>query len=160
MANIALQNVSGLEPVKACAEERSELEQLAELLTSVAEDLNLRRDLKLVTPDGRSVELPESVYHLIHQTVPLLRRGQALVTISLLAELTTQEAADLLNVSRPFLIGLLDRGEIPFVKTGTHRRIRFDDLMAYVKIRDTNRRQALDRLTRLSQEYGLDAYED
>lgn len=160
MANIALRNATGLEPTMACPEEHSELEQLAELLKSATADLNSPCRLKLVAPDGQSVELPESVFHLIQRVVPHLRRGQAVVTIPLHTELTTQEAADLLNVSRPFLIGLLDRQEIPYVKTGTHRRIRFDDLIAYMRIRDTSRRQALDRLTRLSQEYGLDAYED
>ena len=70
-------------------------------------------------------------------------------------ELTTQEAADLLNVSRQYLVRLLEDGAMPFTKTGTHRRIRFGDLMAYKRARDATRRQGLKRLTRLSEELGL-----
>ncbi len=75
-------------------------------------------------------------------------------------ELTTQEAADLRNVSRPFLIGLLQPKEIPFVMTGTHRRIRLSDVIEYKQRRDATRHEALDRLTELGQEYGLDRFGD
>ncbi|HZK67184.1 MAG TPA: helix-turn-helix domain-containing protein [Chloroflexota bacterium] len=71
------------------------------------------------------------------------------------AELTTQQAADLLNVSRPHLIKLLETGEIPFHKTGTHRRIRFDDLMRYGRLRDQKEASALDEMARDAQEMGL-----
>jgi len=71
------------------------------------------------------------------------------------AELTTQQAAELLNVSRPFLIGLLDAGEIEYRKVGNHRRIKAQSLMAYMAPDDQERRQAADDLTRLNQEMGL-----
>lgn len=70
-------------------------------------------------------------------------------------ELTTQQAAELLNVSRPFLIGLLDAGEIDYRKVGKHRRIKAQSLMAYMARDDQERRQAADELTRLNQEMGL-----
>ena len=71
------------------------------------------------------------------------------------AELTTQQAADFLNVSRPYLIGLLEADEIPYRKVGTHRRIRFEDLREYRRRDDLKRRRAADGLTQLSEELGL-----
>ena len=75
--------------------------------------------------------------------------------VPLKQELTTQEAANLLNVSRPFLIKLLEQGEIPYIKVGSHRRIRFEDLMAYRQQRDLKRRQSLKELTQFSQHEGF-----
>ncbi len=68
------------------------------------------------------------------------------------AELTSQEGADLLNVSRPHLVKLLDAGALPFTKTGRHRRIKFADLMAYKKQRDQASYTALDELAAQAQE--------
>jgi excisionase family DNA binding protein len=84
-----------------------------------------------------------------------MQHGRAISIVPLAKELTTQEAADLLKVSRPFLVKLLEQGNIPFIKVGTHRRVLFDDLMEYKKQRDTKRRQGLAELTQLSQELGL-----
>jgi excisionase family DNA binding protein len=71
------------------------------------------------------------------------------------AELTTQEAADLLNVSRPTLIQLLEEGKIPFRKVGTHRRVGMEQLMKYKRELETNRRAALAELVAYDQEIGL-----
>lgn len=68
--------------------------------------------------------------------------------------LTTQQAADLLNVSRPYLIGLLERGEIEYRLVGRQRHIRFDTLMEYLRQDDGRRKAAIDELTRLDQELG------
>ena len=72
-----------------------------------------------------------------------------------LAELTTQQAADILSVSRPFLIGLLKQRKIPFRLVGQHRRVRLDDLLAYGRKDDENRRRIADELTADAQELGV-----
>jgi excisionase family DNA binding protein len=113
---------------------------------------------KLVGPHGEEIELPESVFNVLSKLVHHMAHGRAVMVVPVNKELTTQEAADILNVSRPFLVKLLEQDEIPFTKIGTHRRIRFIDLMAYKKRRDTERRQGLSRLTQMSQEMGL--YDD
>jgi excisionase family DNA binding protein len=104
----------------------------------------------LVTADGEAIPLPESVAVALRRIAHDLGRNRAVAITSFNRELTTYQAAAILNVSRPFLIKLLEQGAIPYVKTGTHRRIRFDDLMAYKRHRDAERRQPLDRLARMS----------
>lgn len=83
-----------------------------------------------------------------------MAHGKAVTLVSSGRMLTTQQAADILNVSRPFLIRLLELGELPFVKVGSHRRIRLDELIAYKRLRDAQRRQGLARLTQLGAEMG------
>jgi excisionase family DNA binding protein len=85
-----------------------------------------------------------------------MARGQGVQILPLHAELTTQQAADLLNVSRPYLIGLLERGEIDFRLVGRHRRVRFDSVMEYRRHDDLRRREAVDELSQLGQELGED----
>jgi excisionase family DNA binding protein len=89
------------------------------------------------------------------QMLALLATGQGVRIIPDSAELTTQQAADFLNVSRPYLIGLLETAEIPYRKVGTHRRIRFEDLREYRRRDDLKRRRVADGLTQLSEELGL-----
>lgn len=69
--------------------------------------------------------------------------------------MTTQEAADVVNVSRPFLVQLLEKGDMPFHKIGTHRRVRYQDVIAYKKRIDAERRTAQDELAVLAQELGM-----
>jgi excisionase family DNA binding protein len=69
--------------------------------------------------------------------------------------LTTLEAADVLNVSRPSVVKLLEHGESPFETVGSRRRVRRDDLMAYKRVRDEERRRGLQRLVEMSEELGL-----
>jgi excisionase family DNA binding protein len=104
---------------------------------------------------GEEIELPASLARLLADVVELLRRGDGVTVVPYQRELTTQQAADLLNVSRPYLIRLLDADCIPYRRLGTHRRLRLGDVVAYKARRDAERRVALDELTALSQEAGL-----
>lgn len=102
-----------------------------------------------------SLVVPREATVMFAQILALLAAGQGVQLIPDAAELTTQQAADFLHVSRPYLIGLLEAEEIPFRLVGTHRRVRFEDLREYRRRDDLSRRQAADDLTRLSEELGL-----
>jgi excisionase family DNA binding protein len=108
---------------------------------------------ELVGADGTRLAMSEELFQILKEAIPLLEHRRASVTISpAVVEFTTQQAADALNVSRPFLIKLLSQGDIPFLMVGTHRRIRRDDLECYKQQRDTLRNQTLDELTALMEE--------
>ncbi len=81
----------------------------------------------------RSVPIPTSVLRLLLEVLAEIGQGNAVSVTPIQAELTTQQAADLLNVSRPFLVQLLEKGEMPFHKIGTHRRVRYEDVRRYKK---------------------------
>lgn len=100
--------------------------------------------------------LPRPTVLMFADILAALARGQGVQLMPLNAELTTQQAADMMNVSRPYLIGLLERQEIPFRLVGRHRRIRYADLIAYLDADDVQRRAAVAELTRLDQELGAD----
>jgi excisionase family DNA binding protein len=114
---------------------------------------------KLVGMDGEEIHLPESVYQILRHAIHQMAAGRAISLVPYDRYLSSQEAADFLNVSRPYLYTLLDGGQIPYIKVGTHRRIRFEDLMAYKQQRDIQRRQALSELAAFSQELGFYAPE-
>ncbi len=120
-----------------------------------SEELDNEAPIRLVAPGGHGVALPASVVRLLHSVVHHLAHDRAVSIVPLHQQLTTQQAADLLNVSRPHLIGLLDRGEMRFTKTGTHRRVKFSDLMAYKHRRDGEEEAALDNLALMGEELGL-----
>ena len=99
--------------------------------------------------------VPREAAVLLAQVLGYLANGEGVNVMPDSAELTTQEAAEFLNVSRPYLIKLLESDQIPYRRVGTHRRIRFRDLRLYKSQDDLERRQAADELTQLSQELGL-----
>jgi excisionase family DNA binding protein len=101
------------------------------------------------------VVIPMSAFRLLTDILTQMARGNAVTLMPVYAKLTTQQAADILNVSRPFLISLIDDGKIPYRKVGTHRRIRFDDLMTYKHDTDQKRLQTLEELTREAQELDM-----
>lgn len=113
------------------------------------------RDIKIAFHyKSKNVEipLPRKVLFLLVRILEQMAAGNAVTLIPIHAELTTQEAADLLNVSRPFMVKLLEEKKIRYHKVGTHRRIKFEDLMKYRAQIQVESEQAMDELTRLGQE--------
>ena len=111
-----------------------------------------------IEPEGapdETVSIPASAFHLLNDMLMQMSKGNAVTLIPVHAELTTQQAAEILNVSRPFLIEQLEKNHIPFRKVGTHRRILFKDLMEYKESMDRNRLNALSELAAQAQESGM-----
>jgi len=112
-----------------------------------------------VRPEGDSKELavtvPKEAFELFLEILGQMANGNAVTIVPVHAELTTQQAADVLNVSRPFLVKLLDEGKIPCRLVGTHRRIKMAELIAYRDTDDAERKAVLDELAAEAQKHGL-----
>lgn len=139
-----------VEPIEAGADEYRQLRDLLEVL----DWLDTVDERARVTGGEEEVLLPASLSRMLREALPLLLRGDAVAITALSRELTTQDAADLLNTSRQHLVNLLERGAIPFHKVGTHRRVRLSDVLEYRERRFREQTTALDELARLSFEAG------
>ena len=104
---------------------------------------------------AHQVELPTSALRLLVDILSELSNGNAVRVVPVHAELTTQEAADMLNISRPSLIQLLDGGKIDYRRVGTHRRVRFEALMKFKRQADADRKAALAELAAYDRELGI-----
>lgn len=102
--------------------------------------------LSLIDEHGTRTRIPEALIAHLARLVRLMSERKAIVLVPEDEAFTTQAASNYLGVSRQFLVNLLEAGEIPHHKVGTHRRVRFKDLLAYERTRDQTRRKALDRL--------------
>jgi excisionase family DNA binding protein len=109
----------------------------------------------VVLPSGRQIELPHTLLEILAQAIRIFAQNRAAAVVPYNKMLTTQEAADLLNVSHPYLVKLLESRAIPHTMAGAHRRIPLSDLMRYRKMRDSTRRRALASLTRQSSRLGM-----
>jgi excisionase family DNA binding protein len=112
-------------------------------------------DRARVQLDGIDLILPRHALALLKDILTEMARGNAVTIVPTQAELTTQEAANILNVSRPHLIKLLEEGKIPFTRTGSHRRIRYQDLMDYKDGRDRESREAMEALAKQAQDLDM-----
>jgi len=138
-----------LDPISLPAAEEAQVQALHDLL---------RKDGKarLVGRGGEpALELPDAVYDLLLKIVGGLQQGKAISVVPVTQDLTTQEAAEFLGVSRPFFVKLLKEDELPFHLIGTHRRVYLKDLLDYKHRRDNQRKEALDTMAREADEAGL-----
>ncbi len=141
------------EPIVAQEDERKEIVSFERSLDRLE-----AQQARLVGPDGNAMILPEPLYRVLSEAAHQLAAGNGVAILPYGQELTTQQAADLLNVSRPHLVGLLEADAIPFHKVGTHRRVYLKDLLDYKRRRDAERRGALQAMVDEAQELGT--YED
>ena len=111
--------------------------------------------IRLAEDERDIIELPLAAVRLLIDLLGEMSKGNAVSLIPMNAELTTQQAADLLNVSRGFLVKLLENREIPHRMVGTHRRVLFNDLKAYEERTKRARLKVLDQLTEESQAIGI-----
>lgn len=128
----------------------AELNEIVELVQKITNSEKV-----LITKDGQSIEVPNFVSQVLYEILSILSKGGSMTIIPMEKELTTQQAADILNVCRPYLVKLLENNEIPFRKVGSHRKILMRDLIEYKDRVKTNRKEKLSELVNLSQELGL-----
>jgi excisionase family DNA binding protein len=137
------------DPLVADEDAAPAMQELRQLLSS-----GNAQPLRIVTAGGRSLEVPAPVDRALRTVVEALAAGDAVTVVPLHQQLTTTQAARLLEISRPTLIGLLERGEIPFSLTGAHRRIRLADALAYRARRLARATAHLDAILAEAQETG------
>lgn len=130
-----------------------EIESAAEASRAIAHVQSESDCLVLSGKNGDEVRLAPAIADLIINLLGHVASGNMVTLVPTGAMLTTQQAADILNVSRPFLSKLIKEGQIPHVPVGSHRRVMLADLMAYKERRDRTRRVALDELADLGQEF-------
>jgi len=147
-----LQQIS-LPDTQAVAQAASAVTALKDHLTA---DPTSPPRLRLRTEDGEiQVVVPDVVFALLVAMLEELALGHTVAMAPVEQELTTQQAADLLNVSRPYLVGLLEEGKIPFHRVGNRRKVSLADLLAFKQRETTRREQILDELTAEAQDMGL-----
>jgi excisionase family DNA binding protein len=132
-------------------DDMSGLARLARGLAGVNEPSRAR----LVGPDGSQIDIPDELYGVLRDVVHALSEGLAITIAPHNTMLTTQEAADLLNISRPTLVRLLTGGEIPYTMRGRHRRVLLRDVLDYRERTRQERRQVLDQMAADAEDDGL-----
>ena len=140
---------TALDPISLPAAQGEQVQALHDLLCKEGK-------ARLVGRGGEpALELPDAVFELLLKIVDGLQQGKAISVVPVTQDLTTQEAAEFLGVSRPFFVKLLKANELSFHLVGTHRRVYLKDLLDYKHRRDNQRREALDTMAREADEAGL-----
>lgn len=149
MVTLTKETFAPVAPTQADADLARESGQLLAPLAAETGEVRLR----LEPAEGRSqrIDLPAAAVRLLVDILAQMAQGRAVTLIAVDAELSTQQAADLLNVSRPFLVKLLEDGQLPHRKVGTHRRVLFRDVLAFKQRSDEERHAALQALAEQGQ---------
>ncbi|MFT5586174.1 MAG: excisionase family DNA binding protein [Cognaticolwellia sp.] len=156
VSNTAQKLEASLTPIGVPEDQREAVARLLEFLQASPEG----DALHLVAGGGSRGDVPAAVAILLGHIVETLASGQSVALVPVSRELTTQQAADLLNLSRQYLVRQLDAGVLPFRMTGTHRRLSLEDVLAYKTVREQGRRQSLNELSELTQAFeGYDELE-
>lgn len=145
----ALNKIPTVEEMKMAQEVSRRLSRLAPV----------KREIEVQIPemgDEATITLTPTVLKLLTDIVTAMARGDAVTVIPMHAEISTNQAADILNVSRPYLIGLLEKGEIQFKKVGSHRRILLEDVVGYKEVQDQKSREAMNELAQITQQFERD----
>lgn len=111
---------------------------------------------RLIGPDGYTIELPHALHDLLRHIASELQAGNGVTILPISAVLTTAQTAEMLNVSRPHVVKLIDQGKIPHHMAGTHRRVNIADVAAYKAVQDNARHEALVELHAIADESGMD----
>ena len=138
-----------LDPITIPASQQDQVQELRKLMQREGK-------ASLVGKGGEpALELPDAVYSLLLRILDGMKEGKAISVVPHMQDLTTQEAANFLGVSRPFFVKLLDTGKLPHHMTGTHRRVYLKDLMEYRHRRDHDKIDAINRIAQFEETIGL-----
>jgi excisionase family DNA binding protein len=146
MTNTTLQTIDEL--LQAAPDEGDAFKSLDHQIESI---YGRNGSAQLVDAEGNAAEIPNAALHALRLIVRRMAHGERIALVAHGDELTTQQAADILHVSRPHLVKLLDRGDVPSHKVGSHRRVQTADLLAYRAKREARRHAKLDELARISE---------
>jgi excisionase family DNA binding protein len=135
-----------LPEITASANEEPQLREFARMLES--------HQAALIGPSGDEIPLPGPIYKVLVSALRFLERGEGVMILPSTQEMTTQSAAELLGVSRQYVVQLLEEGKIPFHKVGTHRRVSMKDVLEFRRKRDANRKRMLGEIAREAVEDG------
>jgi len=152
MSRLAL---ASYEPIQPSQMDSKLAEESSRVLSKYIKSEETQLSISSKDKPSETITIPDSAFRLLIDILIHMGRGHAITLIPIHAELTTQQAADLLNVSRPFVIQLTDSNQLPCRKVGTHRRILFKDLMEYKKNIDIEREKILDQLVLEAQEMNI-----
>lgn len=147
-----------LEPEKGSAEAFRELLALLRRLLIADGSAALEAhagQMRVVGPAGEHVPLPPALMQVLESIAEDFEQGRRVAVLPFDELLTTTQAAELLNISRPYFARLLDQRALPFEMVGTHRRVRLGDVLAYLQIKDAERRAALDEMVREGEDLGF-----